>query len=238
MVTPYVATHSGPEGVFWLLAVIPLLLLCMLQWIPAASPETLRIPATTPAVLVRGAPLLLASLAFWCGCSGFWVYAERIGAYQGMTQERMGFWLSMGQLSGLIGPIASAWAVPIFGPRAALSVGSLGMAAATVSFVFGGSPWTYGLGGLLASFWLTFVVPCLRGRMAALDPTGRILALSAAVYTIGLSLAPLVIAAMTSAAHGYSNAGFFCIACFLASAALGAVRGVGTESHALASTGD
>jgi MFS family permease len=175
----------------------------------------------------------LSYLAFWAGSSGIWVYAERIGASQGLTPQQMGWWLSLGQFLSTPGPLVSAWLGPRIGMRACIAAGCSGMAIAALCFVFGGYPWTYGLGAFFLSFCLLSVVPCFRSRMADLDPSGRTVALSVGAYTTGFGLAPLVVSAVTVEGHGYAAMGIFCIAAFLVSAVLGTMQGFTTHPPAV-----
>ncbi len=223
--TPWLTEHAGAAGLFWLLAAVPLLLLPLVTRIPRLGQQSVTASSSLP----RGArrprvELLLAFLLLWCGASGLWVYAERIGAHQGLSPAQIGLWLSIGQLAGVPGPLAAAWGEPRLGLRACLLAGCLGMAVAAVLFVFGGSAWLYGAGGCLASFSIMFVVPCFRTRMAQIDHSGRTVAASAAFYTVGFGIAPLVVASLIGNSQSYGPIGIFCVLCFLAGAALAGLR--------------
>jgi predicted MFS family arabinose efflux permease len=219
--TPWLMTYAGSRSVFWVLAVVPLMLLPSLSRVPrlgAASETSLGfIPQGSR---WSSTSLLVAFLLLWCGASGLWVYAERIGAHQGLTAAQIGLWLGIGQLAGIAGPLAAAWGGLRLGLRWALVAGCLGMAVAAVFFIFGGNAWLYGLGGCLASFWIMFVVPCFRSRMASVDASGRTVAASAGFYTVGFGIAPLIVAAITTEGQGYAPVAIFCGACFLVSAVL------------------
>jgi len=221
--TPWLVAHAGARGVFWLLAAVPLLLLPMLARVPilARASET-SFGLMPRGIRVRAAALLVAFLLLWCGASGLWVYAERIGAYQGLSFQQVGLWLGIGQLAGVAGPLAAAWGAPRLGARTSLITGCFGMAIAAVCFVFGGNAWLYGVGSCLASFWIMFVVPCFRSHMAELDGSGRTVAASAGFYTVGFGVAPIVVAAITTEGQGYAPTGTFCCVCFVVSAALAA----------------
>ncbi|HUI60095.1 MAG TPA: hypothetical protein VLX90_07725, partial [Steroidobacteraceae bacterium] len=201
----------------------PLLLLPMLARVPilARASET-SFGLMPRGIRVRAAALLVAFLLLWCGASGLWVYAERIGAYQGLSFQQVGLWLGIGQLAGVAGPLAAAWGAPRLGARTSLITGCFGMAIAAVCFVFGGNAWLYGVGSCLASFWIMFVVPCFRSHMAELDGSGRTVAASAGFYTVGFGVAPIVVAAITTEGQGYAPTGTFCCVCFVVSAALAA----------------
>jgi len=219
--TPWLIAYAGPASVFWLLAGVPLLLLAYLARLPllgqGSEISTERVPRS---VRISAAALLVAFLLLWSGASGLWVYAERIGAHQGLTPAQIGLWLGIGQLVGIAGPLVAAWGGPRLGISRSLVAGCIGMAVAAIFFVFGGNAWLYGVGGCLASFWIMFLVPCFRSRMAEMDTSGRTVAASAGFYTVGFGAAPLVVAAITTEGHGYAPVAIFCVACFLISAAL------------------
>jgi len=233
VLTPYIASHVGPAGVFWVLALLPLPVFPLLGRIPMPTPVTPTRGPIRIGALGRGAPILLAYLAFWAGSSGIWVYALRIGVAQGLTPQQIGLLLSLGQFASTPGPLFAAWFGPRAGLRVSIAVGCTTMAVAAVCFVFGGHPWTYGFGAFLLSFSLLFVVPCFRSRMAAVDPSGRTVALSVGGYTIGFGAAPLVVAAITVEGHGYAAAGVFCVLCFIASALLGTMQPAPNPSRAV-----
>jgi predicted MFS family arabinose efflux permease len=221
VVTPWLTAYTGSSGIFWLLAGVPLLLLVSLKRIPTLSRGSeISLGLVPRGIRVASGALLLAFLLLWCGASGLWVYAERIGSHQGLTAAQIGLWLGIGQLAGVAGPLAAVRGGTRLGPRGALAGGCCGMAVAAVFFVFGGNDWLYGLGGCLASFWIMFVVPCFRSRMAVLDPSGRTVAASAGFYTVGFGAAPMVVAAITTEGQGYAPVAIFCVGCFLLSAAL------------------
>jgi predicted MFS family arabinose efflux permease len=224
VVTPYIATHLGPSSVFWMLALLPLPVFPLLSRIPAAAGEASAVATTLSASVLRRAPVLLAYFAFWAGASGLWVYAERIGASQGLTPAQVGLWLSLAQFASTPAPLVSAWAGPRVGMRACIAAACIGMSAAAGFFVFGGRPWTYGLGAFLASSGLLFVVPCFRSRMASLDASGQTVSLSVGAYTIGFGVAPLVVSTISGEGSGYVATGLFCVACFVASAVLAIVQ--------------
>src|SRR5262249_43533905 len=193
-------------------------------------PRLTRSSETSLGLIPRGirlsaATLLTAFLLLWVGASGLWVYAERIAAYQGITPAQTGLWLAIGQLAGVPGPLAAVWGGPHLGLRRSLVAGCVGMAIAGVIFIHGGTAWLYGIGACLASFWIMFVVPCFRSRMAELDPSGRTVAASAGFYTVGFGIAPLIVATVTTEGKGYAPVALLCSACFLLGAGLAAAAG-------------
>lgn len=217
---PVLTQHAGPASLLWMLAVVPLLLLPCLSRIPIPKDVTTTVPGMRVQSRLASTALLVGFFLLWCGASGLWVYAERIGADQRLSPTEVGMWLAIGQLAGIPGPIAAAWAGPRLGLRSSLAAGCLGMAVAAALFVLGGRGWTYALGGCLASFSIMFVVPCFRSQMATVDASGRAVAASAGFYTVGFGAAPLVVAYIHTQGDRFVSTAIFCIACFLASAAL------------------
>ena len=217
---PVLTQHAGPGSLFGMLAVVPLLLLPCLSRIPIPQDAVATVSGMRVQARLASAALLVGFFLLWCGASGLWVYAERIGADQSLSPTEVGMWLGVGQLAGIPGPIVAAWVGPRIGLRLSLAAGCLGMAVAAAFFIFGDRGWTYGLGGCLASFWIMFVVPCFRSQMAAVDASGRAVALSAGFYTVGFGAAPLVVSAIHTEGDRFASTALFCIACFLLSAGL------------------
>ncbi len=123
---PWLTEHAGSAGLFWLLAAVPLLLLPLVLRIPRLGQRAVNAQSAPRGARRPGVELLLAFLLLWCGASGLWVYAERIGAHQGLSPSEIGLWLSIGQLAGIPGPLAAAWGEPKIGLRACLLAGCLG----------------------------------------------------------------------------------------------------------------
>ncbi len=218
--TPYFIDHYGALGVFWLLAVVPIIALASLRWLP----DRTRIPATSsagrPLRTAAASSILLSFALLWTGASALWVFAELIGTHGGLSPAQVGTYLAIGQIAGLLGPIAANQFGDRIGLRASIVSGNLVMATAGLLMVFGPGWLSYCLGATFLSVAVMFLAPCYRTLMARLDGSGRIVATSVAFYTFGFGAAPAVVGMMHVDGSAYGDAALFAAAAFSVSAML------------------
>ncbi len=216
LLTPFIVEVYGRQGTFVFIAVFAALILPVVRWIPeAAIATTIKFNEA----ILKPIPLLaLFSFAiFWSGCAGLWVFAERIGLYQGYSLPQIGLYLAIGQIAGIAGPIFVPFAtrhlriVHIF--LVAICVNIL----AVVMFVYAPAGWVYSLGAALLSFWAMFLTPCYRILLTLIDRTGIVVAASVAFYTLGFGFAPLLISEFLGEDGGYGIIAIMCVAFFLVS---------------------
>jgi predicted MFS family arabinose efflux permease len=214
--TPYIVELGGRRGTFWFLALFAATVLPVISLIPHRISQT--VPTFGDTVMKLNPLLaLFAFAAFWAGCAGFWVYAERIGLHQGMTLTEIGFYLSIGQIAGIPGPML----VPYLARRLSLPLLFI-MAividlAAGLTFVFATTGWVYSLGAALLSFWAMFLTPCFRTLMAFIDRSGTVVAASVAFFTIGYGAAPLIVGFFLVPDQGYAPVAIICTIFFILS---------------------
>jgi DHA1 family inner membrane transport protein len=219
--TPWLVEIAGRAGTFWFLAGFSALSLPFLGWaaplrrVTAAEPGT----ATVPPTLSRNPLLaLLAFGLFWAGAAGLWVYAERIGLSHGLTLAEIGFFLGLGQLAGIPGPLCVGWLARRFALPPLFVVAILFNVVAGLAFVFVPNGWVYCLGAALLSFWAMFLTPCFRTLMALLDRSGAVVAASVAAFTLGYGAAPLLITFFLDASSGFGMVALICSLLYVASA--------------------
>ena len=217
---PLAVEQFDQRATFWVLAGAPLLAVASAYWLPKTS----RIDSSVIDLSVfRSIPALSMLIAFgalWFGAAALWVFAERIGSHQGLSLNQIGGYLAIGQLVGILGPIAAGrWGLRI-GLRPATIMACLGMIVGGAAFVFAPTGAIYALGAALLSFFIMFLPPCFRSMMAEMDPVGRIVGASAGFYTIGFALAPILVVSLASAESGYSPIFVLSALFFLISAAL------------------
>jgi predicted MFS family arabinose efflux permease len=221
--TPWLVELSGRAGTFWFLAGFSALSLPFLRWaapfrrVSAAEPGAGA--ATVPPTLSRNPLLaLLAFGLFWAGAAGLWVYAERIGLAHGLTLAEIGFFLGLGQLAGIPGPLCVGWLARRFALPPLFAFAILFNVAAGLAFVFVPNGWVYCLGAALLSFWAMFLTPCFRTLMALLDRSGAVVAASVAAFTLGYGAAPLLITFFLGGTSGFAVVALICSLLYIASA--------------------
>ncbi len=201
VLTPLMVSEFGRISTFWSLAAIAAASLPFLHWAaPLASPaarEDAAVAARAPSRPLTGNALLaLSSFSlFWAGGAGLWVFAERIGISHGLTLPQIGFFLGLGQLGGIPGPLFLGWLARRWrlSPMFAWAIGVHILAG--LAFIFIHNGWTYGLMAGVLSFCSAFLNPCFRTLLALLDRGGAIVAGSVAFYTAGYGLSPLLVTA-------------------------------------------
>jgi predicted MFS family arabinose efflux permease len=220
IITPYLFDYIGARGVFWLLTCSPLAVLATARWLPARTAGA-NAAAQQGAFSIPGALRILASFALlWIGASALWVFAERIGTAGGLTLGQVGSYLAIGQVAGLLGPVAAARFGERLGLRTSIVAGNAVMAAAGLVMVYGRGAFAYGGGSAFLSIAVMFLAPCYRSLMAGLDLSGRVVAVSVAFYTFGFGLAPAVVGVLHSADAGYGTVATLATAAFVASGVL------------------
>lgn len=137
-------------------------------------------------------------LIFFIGVMGAWSYFYRFGVRSGLSEESVGYALSLSQFAGLAG----AFAVVVFESRLRPGIGSqIGILVGAVS-----------IGALLLSDSFTsFLVICfvfqfawnmthplLLSLLAILDPSGRIIVYGTAMQFLGIALGPSLAALLVT----------------------------------------
>jgi len=217
---PIIVSHFGHRCTFWILAICPVLVVSLLSWLPKFTLSDTPSIDFTSITSKQSLSILVAFGALWFGASGLWVFAERIGSQQGLSLREIGFYLAIGQLIGIAGPLAAAnWGLR-FGLIRSLVTGCLFMAVGGGIFVFAKTGVLYALGASLLSFFVMFLAPCFRTLMANIDPVGRVVGVSAAFYTVGFAIAPAAVTLILKPEHSYASVAALCGFFFLLSAIL------------------
>ena len=202
--TPLLFQYYGARSVFWLLSASPLVALAASPWLPTADAARSVTSQHKGALAIKGAkPVLCAFGLLWVGAGALWVFAERIGAAQGLTLAQVGTFLAIGQIVGIVGPPIAARCGKEGTLQACVAAGSAVMAVGGLWLVYGGSHFSYIAAASLLSIGSMFLAPLFRSLMARLDNHGSVVALSVAFYTFAFGAAPLLVSWIESAGGGY-----------------------------------
>jgi predicted MFS family arabinose efflux permease len=194
---PGLLTQFGLNSAYWLLVVLAVAILFVVPFIPAGrASRSAGVVATGHAPhWLLAAGVLLSILLFWADQNDVYAYIERVGNASGISAEFIGFSLGVGNLTGFLG----ASLVAALGSRAGrlvpivvatvINLGCLWILAHPVS------PWTYLVALGTTSFTWNIVNPFQLGILAAVDPSGKALALAATVTGAGLAIGPAIGAA-------------------------------------------
>ena len=161
------------------------------------------------------------SLFYWIGFGGVWAFIERLGIRANLSHAAIGSVLSLGPLASIAGAISASilhtrlGRIPILLACIALvmiSVVMLGWVSSRSSFV---------VAVLAISYVWPLFLAYLGGTMAAIDPTGRVVAMSVASQTLGMAIGPAA-AGVAAGYFGYVGiAAMALICCTMALVCLG-----------------
>jgi predicted MFS family arabinose efflux permease len=220
IVTPFLFDAVGPRGVFWLLACSPLAALATVRWLPKRAIVGDDVPKLGALRISGALPVLSAFALLWIGASALWVFAELIGAQQGLSLGQVGTCLAIAQVAGILGPLAAHRYGDRLGLPVSIAVGSAVMAVAGLVMIYGNGSLTYTAATSFLSIGSMFLAPCFRSLMARIDGAGSVVAMSVAFYTFGFGVAPALVAVLRPAGSGYGTVALLATAAFVVSGAL------------------
>lgn len=202
---PTILGVAGFHGLLAVFLVLPALAPMTIRWIPE------QVEADTPSPLSGGAPMIsrqavLALLAFglfYAANGGSWAYAERIGAFAGLTLETIGTALSLSMLGGIGGSGAAALLASSV-PRAwnlliASALGVMSALTLTLQLDFMRFAWAV----FLINFSIGFAVPFYLAVLADRDQTGRLGSFSYVLNLGASGVGPAIAALLVS--RGYDT---------------------------------
>ena len=153
---------------------------------------------TQPKLECRIVLALIALGINFAGFAGIWAFLERIGTQQGLSDEFVTAWLSVGLITGGIGSlIGSAIATNVNRSTAiswstALAVACLGLLLGDISAV------DYALTLSLLPLAFMFSIGFLMSSIAILDTRGKLVSLIPFVLAVGASAGPSIYGELTA----------------------------------------
>lgn len=199
-VLPYMIDRLGYRGPYLCLLFVCLSGTYLLRRLPSlpgrpdSEQQALQSPFNAAAVLV-----LVAIFLTQLGQGAFWSLEEAFGDRAGFSSHAIGVLLSVATLLLLLGAAASAWISNRFGRFFSLlilvamnAISILLISTITVHWIFIGA-------NVLQSITNLSAVICQLGLAANLDRTGRVVAASTGLVTLGNGLGPSLSASLSSA---------------------------------------
>jgi predicted MFS family arabinose efflux permease len=186
--------RRGIAGIFLMLALLAFVVALPVGWLRARSGKSTLIGERTPghgssnrARIIVG---LVATVAFYAGALGFWVYLERLGNESGHSNAMIGTILAWALAAGTLGGMAPVWlgsrkgvAVPIIVATLIL-IGTVLMAAGKVT-----AP-VFALSAIVFSVLWVFATTYQTALIATLDRYGGYLVLVPAAQGAGAMIGP------------------------------------------------
>jgi predicted MFS family arabinose efflux permease len=195
-VLPYIVDRLGYRGPYLCLLFICLSGTYLLRRLPSLSsrPGSEQQSFNAAALLV-----LVAIFLTQLGQGAFWSLEEALGDRAGFSSHAIGVLLSAATLLLLLGAAASAWISNRFGRFSSLlilvaanAISILLISTITVHWIFIGA-------NVMQSITNLSSVICQLGLAANLDRTGRVVAASTSLVTLGNGLGPSLSASLSSA---------------------------------------
>lgn len=212
----WVLAHFGAGGGYGLLALVLLIVYIAVPRIPHGFYQQREsgIHNTLPPFPLKDAVVSLSlSLVFWTGLGAVWAFVERLGVDAGLTSTTISKALTIGPLMSMAGAFTVSLLHTRHGRSLPLLVAII-LAIVSVGLVgWGGTTTTFTAGVLLFSFLWPVFLAYLGGTMAALDPGGRVVAMSVTSQTIGMALGPAA-AGMLAGTYGYAAIIVMGLVCF------------------------
>jgi len=214
LIAPLLAPSIGKDGIFWVLAALPLLALPCVRGIQTVAMDGAT--RTAPSRGFTGFGLTPASIALLLGIVGFgiagnavFIFVERIGEGVGVGYNQlvqMMLWVTVWTAAG---PVAARIIGTRFGRMPVLAFSFLGLAVACPMMGAPQSATVLFVGLNLGGFCLLLATPFYSGLMVAMDPLGRLITLSRGVLAIGSAITPGIASLMLIGGGGFPAMGYW-----------------------------
>lgn len=205
-ILPHVFELYGLASVFVVMAALALLSLPLSGLLPETKADCTHHKAgifslsLRPQVLLLLLSVMLVSVAV----NGVWSYYERMGIGIGLSPEDIGFALSLGLFSSLMGGVLAAALSGFSGRLIAITVSLILGVIAMVNLYYASSFSAYTVSIMLIWGFTGFVLPFYMGTVAALDASGRLPVVAYLSGNFGNVVGPAFAAAVVTPGY-YAN---------------------------------
>lgn len=190
----WIIERQGIDGMFFMLAVLAFVVALPVGWLPARSEKSTYISELIPnhdsVSHVQVIFALIATILYYAGLLGFWVYLERIGNAAGHSNVSIGTILTWALAAGTLGGAGAAWLSDRKGiawPLIASTLILIGMVLIAVGNV---SAPMFALSAIVFSGMWVFTTAYQTALVAKLDRHGRYIVLVPAAQGAGAMLGP------------------------------------------------
>jgi MFS family permease len=214
-----VMTTFGFASMCYLVAAIVLTTYVALRWIAAGPISRTDGHGNLPKFPVVLATISLAvSFFFWVADGAVWSFSEQLGLRSGVSPLKIGIVIAIGQLASMGGAGLAALIDTRFGRLIPTAI-SIGLSMLGALLLLVPSMAAYCAAILLISFAWTLFLTYLNGLTSALDPTGRVAAMSVFSQTAGMAAGPSL-GGILVVAYGYGSVSVLGVVAYLISAAV------------------
>jgi MFS family permease len=191
-VLPAVILLYGCTGLFWTLALLTVMAMPGMAWLP--DPDIIqknREEGTIPH-MKTGITAMIALAVITVTGIAVWSLSERIGLKTGLNLKAVGIILGIATIAGMAGSGAAAWLGVRWGRRLPLF---LGIGVSTIAMVMITAiyePVSFITNQVLWGVAFAFMTPYMMGVAATLDPLGRWTATASGVVMGASALGPIM----------------------------------------------
>lgn len=183
----------GLFGAMFALAAMGAIALAALYPIPDIS-SPLSVPAIEEHSLARLViPAVLAgTLIVTLGAVGIWAFLEQLAMDRGVSDEVIGFLVTVSLVASLVGSVVAALLGDRWGKTTPLVISLVMMLVGTCLMGLPQSNWAFSIGLVLMSFAWLFGLAYTTALLAVSDVSGRFVSLSPASFGLGAAIGPVV----------------------------------------------
>ena len=189
---PWLSTAIAEHGAFALSGALMTLAAAAVVCVPLLERQT-KVDDQSEAILrviARWRNPLSATFAFYIAEGALWGYLFRLGLATGASDRWVGEVLSTAFVFSLLGPVFVHWLDVKAGRRIPLVVFTTLLCVASVIFALGPSMTVFKITTFVLYLVFIIAITYCSGLMAALDPTGRLVASVPGIRTVGMGLGP------------------------------------------------
>jgi MFS transporter, DHA1 family, inner membrane transport protein len=199
-VLPSLLTAYGLRGVFWCLAALSAAAIGLVRYMPDEAGASHTPMALRPEFRLskQSAIGLLGVFTYFIAQGGVWAYLDRIGMANHIDIAKVATALAISSIAGLLGASLSSWLDIRYGRLKPLLASTL---CSIISLLVLNETRTFVVFAAMASmfnFAWNVSVPYQFGALAQIDLSRRTVALGGAVVFGGLTVGPVIAAAMIS----------------------------------------
>lgn len=213
IVLPGLIAIWGMPPVLLYLALLALVVLPVLIWMPLASVKTREVDPERITFPIHIPLIGLSALAIWClNIGAYWSFVERIGDHSGVGAQTIGFALSLGMLASLAGGVAAAGAGDRYGRIWPFCLTLLLHAGVVYPLVTALTGIKLALIVICYNLAWNFGMPYLMGLIATSDSSARMAVLMPVSQSLGVG-AGAAIAGILANQYGYPSITLFITGC-------------------------
>jgi DHA1 family inner membrane transport protein len=195
-----ILTAYGLRGVFWSLAALTAASTFLVRYMPDRANQPAA--ATSSAINVsfsRKSILGLAGVfAYFIAQGGVWAYLDRIGTASQIDMASVGKGLAISSIAGLLGALLASWLSLRLGRLKPLLLASICSIVSLLVLDHHATFMVYAAMASLFNFAWNFSIPYELGALALVDSSRRTIAFAGVVVFGGLTVGPVIAAAVVA----------------------------------------